>query len=206
MSSNCLVNTPISCPGWKIDIFFGAIIMHLKCNEVHLCLCIFWLNDVLMMYNYYYYHYYCCSMYLGSKDLLTLMGVTSLPPGVRRSRDRQSAYVIDHTSSINAPVSKVVRVFPAEFALLMTVRQRTTDSGFLFTVNDMLGYVLWRSGVSYTGGQNCRHTLILLAKKIALYVLTTRISILKWHQFRCKTKRHISTVVNSCVICTFVNS
>jgi len=75
----------------------------------------------------------------GSKDLLTLMGVTSLPLGVRRARDRQSAYVVDHTSSINAPLSKVVRVFPAEFALLITARQRTT--GFLFTVNDMLGCV-----------------------------------------------------------------
>jgi len=78
---------------------------------------------------------------VGSKDLLTLMGVTSLPPGVRRSRDRQTAYVIDHTSSINAPLSKVLRVFPAEFALLITTRQHTTDSGFLFTVNDMLGYI-----------------------------------------------------------------
>ena len=80
---------------------------------------------------------------VGSKDLLTLMGVTSLPPGVRRSRDRETAYVIDHTSSINAPVSKVVRLFPAEFALLITARQHTTgsDSGFLFTVNDMLGCV-----------------------------------------------------------------
>ena len=77
----------------------------------------------------------------GSKDLLTLMGVTSLPAGVRRSRDRQTAYVIDYTSSINAPLSKVVRVFPAEFALLITARQQhTTDGGFLFTVNDMLGF------------------------------------------------------------------
>ena len=67
------------------------------------------------------------------------MGVTSLPPGVRRPRDRHTAYVIDHTSSINAPLSKVVRVFPAEFALLITARQHATDSGFLFTVNDMLG-------------------------------------------------------------------
>jgi len=82
---------------------------------------------------------------IGSKDLLTLMGVTSLPPGVRRSRDRHSAYVIDHTSSINAPVSKVVPVFPAEFALLITARQHTADSGFLFTVNDMLGFVTFSS-------------------------------------------------------------
>jgi len=67
------------------------------------------------------------------------MGVTSLPPGVRRSRDRETAYVIDHISSINAPLSKVVRVFPAEFALLITARQNTTHDGSLFTVNDMLG-------------------------------------------------------------------
>jgi len=69
------------------------------------------------------------------------MGVTSLPPGIRRSRDRPTAYVIDHASSINEPLSKVVRVFPVEFALLITARQHTTDGGFLFTVNDMLGCV-----------------------------------------------------------------
>jgi len=69
------------------------------------------------------------------------MGVTSLPPGVRRSHDRPTAYVIDHTSSINAPLSKVVRSFPAEFALLITARLHETESGYLFTVNDMLGYV-----------------------------------------------------------------
>jgi len=73
------------------------------------------------------------------------MGVTSLPPGVRRSRDRPTAYVIDHASSINAPVMKILPregLFPAEFALLIAARQQTADSGFLFTVNDMLGCVL----------------------------------------------------------------
>jgi len=71
------------------------------------------------------------------------MGVTSLPPGVRRSRDRPTAYVVDHTSSINAPLSQVVRAasFPAEFSLLVTARLRAADGGFLLTVNDMLGCV-----------------------------------------------------------------
>jgi hypothetical protein len=79
----------------------------------------------------------------GSKDLLALTGVTATPPGVRRTEDRPSAYVIDHASTINAPMSKIVpHGFPANYSLLITARQKPTsasNAGYLLTLNDMFG-------------------------------------------------------------------
>lgn len=84
------------------------------------------------------------SHFSGVKDLLTLLGVTDLPSGVTRLKTRPEAYHIDQTANLNKQTSRIFshsQGFPRDFSLIATVRPKTDNQGFLFTVVDLLGFV-----------------------------------------------------------------
>lgn len=78
----------------------------------------------------------------GAKDLTELFSQPELISGIRRLRERPSAYAIDHTSRINAPTSKIFpRGFPLVYSLMVTFRSRLDSDGYLFTISNLLGIV-----------------------------------------------------------------
>lgn len=60
----------------------------------------------------------------------------------KRLTHRQSAFNIDHTTSLNVPTSKIFPLgLPVTFALFASFRSKTDSEGYLLTVNNLLGSV-----------------------------------------------------------------
>ncbi len=78
----------------------------------------------------------------GVKNLLDIMRVYTLPEGVTRSQSRSTAYTFLSSADISVPTFKIFRnQFPQEFSILMTIKPKEMNNGYVLTVLDFSGNV-----------------------------------------------------------------
>ena len=135
----------------------------------------------------------------GAKDLLSAMGVTSLPDGVTRLRGREDAYHIHQTANLNVPTSRVfssMHGFPRDFSVIATVRPKKDNQGYLLAVTDLLGFVklavqvgtypvLEYADEKGKPGEDSPHFAVELSDD-------------KWHQFAYSIKGQTATLYLDC--------
>lgn len=134
----------------------------------------------------------------GAKDLLKAFKLASLPDGVSQSKDCNTAYVIDYTSSIHTPTSKIVpRFFPAEFSVIITAKPQTDNDGYLLTISDLLGFV--KLGIQVGRNPKFVYTDEMSSSSAHGYVrFPVNLSDGKWHQFAYSVTPYNVTLILDC--------
>ena len=139
-------------------------------------------------------------------DLLSLIkSPSTLPPGVSKDKSRPGAYLITQDINTHEPLKNLFPDnFPEGFSILVTVKfLPDTDSGFLFTVSDLLGFVLLgiQVGPSHS---NFVYNPNYVDSKDSFYDLNLDLSGKHWNQMA------FSVFVNGSVLayvnCTFADS